>query len=76
MPRDYAQPTPMELTFLQGTSQQCANISISDDTVLENNEFFSVQLTTTDQAVTLSPRSATVTIGDDDSTLCSLFFHP
>ena len=67
--RDYAQPTPMELTFLQGTSQQCANISISDDAILENNEFFSVQLTTTDQAVTLSPSSATVTIGDDDSKL-------
>ena len=73
---DYAQPNPMDLTFLQGISQQCANIAISDDAILENDELFSVQLTTTDQAVTLSPSSATVTIGDDDSKLFSLFFHP
>ena len=72
MSRDYAQPTPMELTFLQGVSQQCANISIFDDAILENDEFFSVSLTTTNQAVTLSPSSATITIGDDDSKSFSL----
>ena len=71
---DYAQPNPMDLTFLQGISQQCANIAISDDAILENDELFAVQLTTTDQAVTLSPSSATVTIGDDDSKLFSLCF--
>ena len=70
---DYAQPTPMELVFEQGTAQQCASISISDDAILENNELFSVQLTTTDQAVMLSPSSATVTIEDDDSKSFSLF---
>jgi len=70
---DYAQPTPMELVFEQGTARQCASISISDDAILENNELFSVQLTTTDQAVMLSPSSATVTIEDDDSKSFSLF---
>ena len=74
---DFAQPTPMDLTFLQGTTQQCASISISDDAVLENDELFSVQMTSTDPAVTLSPSasSATITIGDDDSKSFSLL-HP
>ena len=69
MPGDYAQPTPTDLTFLPGTTLQCASISISDDAILENDESFSVQLTSTDPAVTLSPSasSATITIGNDDS---------
>ena len=69
VPGDFAQPTPADLTFLPGTTLQCANISISDDAVLENDELFSVQLTSTDPAVILSPSasSATITIGNDDS---------
>ena len=63
---DYAQPTPMELTIVAGTDQQCTSISISDDPILENDELFLVQLNTTDQAVTLRPSSANITIGDDD----------
>ena len=69
VPGDYAQPTPANLTFPQGTTLRCTNISIFDDAIVENDELFSVQLTSTDPAVILSPsaRSATVTIGDDDS---------
>ena len=69
MPGDYAQPAPTDLTFLPGTTQQCASISISDDAVLEIDESFSVQLTSTDPAVILSPSasSATITIENDDS---------
>ena len=63
---DYAEPTPMELTIVAGTDQQCTSISISDDPILENDEFFSVVLNTTDQAVTLRPSSANITIEDDD----------
>ena len=68
VPGDFAQPTPADLTFLQGTTLQCASISIFDDAVLENDELFSVQLTSTDPAVTVSPsaRSANITIADDD----------
>ena len=66
MSDDYAQPTPMELTIVAGEDQQCTSISISDDPILENDELFSVQLNTTDQAVTLHPSSANITIGDDD----------
>ena len=74
VPGDYAQPIPADLTFPQGTTLQCTNISISDDAIVENDELFSVQLTSTDPAVILSPsaRSATVTIGDDDSKSFSL----
>ena len=63
---DYAEPTPMELTIVAGTDQQCTSISISDDPILENDELFSVVLNTTDQAVTLRPSTANITIEDDD----------
>ena len=63
---NYAEPTPMELTIVAGTDQQCTSISISDDPILENDEFFSVVLNTTDQAVTLRPSTANITIEDDD----------
>ena len=66
MSDDYAEPTPMELTIVAGTDQQCTSISISDDPILENDEFFSVVLNTTDQAVTLRPSTANITIEDDD----------
>ena len=66
MSDDYAQPTPMELIIVAGADQQCTSISISDDPILESDELFSVELNTTDQAVTLHPSSANITIGDDD----------
>ena len=66
MSDDYAQPTQMELTIVAGADQQCTSISISDDPILENVELFSVQLNTSDQAVTLHPRSANITIEDND----------
>ena len=69
MSDDYAEPTPMELTLVAGTDQQCTSISISDDPILENDEFFSVVLNTTDQTVTLRPSTANITIEDDDGKL-------
>ena len=38
-----------------------------DDTILENDEVFSVQLSTLDPDVNLTPSTATVTIENDDS---------
>ena len=67
MSEDYAVPTSMELTIVAGADQQCTSISISDDPILESDELFSVELNTTDQAVTLHPSSANITIEDDDS---------
>ena len=66
MSDDYAQPTPMEVTIVARADQQCTSISISDDPILENDELFSVELNTSDQAVTLHPSSANITIEDND----------
>ena len=43
-----------------------------DDTILENNEVFSVQLSTQDPDVNLTRSTATVTTEDDDSELYNL----
>ena len=37
-----------------------------NDTILENDEEFTVELQTADQAVTLDPRSSVVIISDND----------
>ena len=57
----------MELTFQPGTSSQCASVIVNDDSTLENNEIFLVELTTADEAVQLNPSSADITIIDNDS---------
>ena len=55
-------------TFMPGVSDLCTSeISIIDDLVLEDNETFSVLLSTTDLDVSLEPSSASVTIVDNDS---------
>ena len=55
------------LTFSPGVNESCTTIiPIVDDSVLENDEVFSVTLSTTDSDVSLDPASATVTILDND----------
>ena len=63
-----------QLTFNSGSGLQrdCATITVGSDTILEDDESFSVVLTTTDPDVTISPNTAVVTITDDDSKLTSL----
>ena len=61
-----------ELTFQSAAVEQCTQIGIEDDTILENNETFSVQLSTLDPDVNLTLSTATVTIEDDDSELYNL----
>ena len=53
--------------FQPATTESCVNISISRDVVLEGNEVFTVQLSTSDEALLLSLSSANVTIVDNDS---------
>ena len=54
--------------FFSGTSGvECLNISILDDNFVEQNETFSVLLTTSNSAVEISLSSATVTIIDNDT---------
>ena len=55
-------------TFIPGVNELCTSeISIIDDLVLEDNETFSILLSTTDLDVSLEPSSASVTIVDNDS---------
>ena len=63
---DYTTVTAQQ-TFQATVTQQCSSISIDDDTILENDEAFSVQLSTLDPDVNLTPSTATVTIENDDS---------
>ena len=63
---DYTTVTA-QLTFQATVNLQCSSISIIDDTILENDEVFSVQLSTLDPDVNLTPSTATVTIENDDS---------
>ena len=41
-------------------------VSVVNDTILENDEQFTVVLQTADQAVTLDPQSSDVIISDND----------
>lgn len=54
------------LAYSPGVNVQCTNISIVNDTTLENDERFFVQLTTTDVDIDLAPSVAEVIISDDD----------
>ena len=64
-PGDFTAETVF-LTFLPSTTLQCSQIFIINDNILENNEVFSVELNSLDQAVIIGLRSATVTIAADN----------
>ena len=63
---DYTAVTA-QLTFQPTVTLQCRSVPIINDTILENDEVFSVQLITLDQDVNLTLSTATVTIEDNDS---------
>ncbi len=65
-PVDYIQ-TNRNIEIPTGASQQCSNIDIVDDHLLETNQTFSVLLTATDDAVIVGNNETEVTIVDDDS---------
>ena len=58
--------TSAVLIFNASISHQCESVTILNDTILENNETFFVQLESTDPSVNISLGSALVTILDDD----------
>ena len=61
---------PENIIFSPGmTGPQCQSISITDDSILENDEVFMVALSTTDQDIILSPSTTSVTIVNDDGNL-------
>jgi len=58
--------TSAVLSFNASISHQCESVTILNDTILENNETFFVQLETINPAVNITLGSAPVTILDDD----------
>ena len=63
------------VAFTANETMHCIDISIEADGVLEENEMFSVMLSTTEERVNLAPELANITIIDDDSKLCN-YTHP
>ena len=59
--------TVVELIFSAGRTRMCTCIQITQDTELEEDEQFSVSLTTSNPIVILSTATTTVIIVDDDS---------
>ena len=67
---DYASVTNQTVTFEPSTSsRQCLNITTLPDSILENDETFSVSLNTADSDISIDPRTATVLIIDNDCKL-------
>ena len=63
---------PENIIFNPGmTGPQCQSISITDDSILENDEVFVAALSTTDQDVILNPSITSITILDDDGNINS-----
>ena len=63
---------PENIIFSPGmTGPQCQSVSITNDSILENDEVFVVVLSTTDQDVILNPSITSVTILDDDGNVTS-----
>ncbi len=62
---DYSLGTT-SLTFSANALRRCAGISITPDSRVENNETFTLELTTFDDDVTLGTSMATVSILNDD----------
>jgi len=61
--------TSVTLTFDESSTRVCGDISITPDDIYEDDETFSVTLTTGDGDVTLEPDSGVVTITDEDGGL-------
>ena len=70
VPGDYISVAE-DLTFSANVDRVCRNVTTKGDTILEDDEEFTLTLTTTDGGVNLAPDRATVTIIDNDSKLSS-----
>ena len=74
-PMDYTS-TETDLTFTPGSDRLCVNIPITNDTVVEGNENFTVTVTSNDTTVQIGPNSnSTVTITDNDGRQYALYSY-
>ena len=64
---DFSAVSSTSLFFSGASGVDCVSIFIQDDSIVEQNETFSVLLTSSNSAIELSPSSATITIIDDDT---------
>ena len=62
---DYTAPTM--ITINSGSTSQTVTVMAEIDSVIENNETFTLSLSKDDTAVNVMPQSATVTITDQTS---------
>ena len=64
---DIIGPVAFELEFQPGTTLQCVTVTTREDSALEGNESFSLELGTADSGVIIGPpNSSIVTIADND----------
>jgi len=71
-PMDFASTTA-QLTFTSSLIQLCNNITIEDDLIIEEEqEQFGVVPLTSDSAVQIRSETASVTLTDNDGTVCTL----
>ena len=61
---DYTQPSS-GLTIASGTTRECITVATTEDDILEDNESFSLSLSTSDPNVTVTTDTATVNITED-----------
>ena len=59
----------MSVTFQAGDDTATVEVTIFDDTIIEDSEIFTAMLSTTDPNVILGDDIATITILDDDGEL-------
>ena len=57
----------MIVTFSSGSTSQIVTVMAEEDNVIEDDEMFTLSLTSDDDAVDVMPESATVTIIDQTS---------
>ena len=64
---DYMAVVDLPLAFSSIMDRHCLNVTVNDDSLLENEESFDLNLNTDDPMVTLTPRTSNVRIVDKNS---------
>ena len=65
-PGDYTALTNITVTIAAGEMMNCSTVMVVNDTLLEEDETFTIMLTSSDTGVNLGNNQTTITIIDDD----------